>query len=85
MNWEEYLEYAVRDAIREVLREGAKKPRPCHWIGEPIQMHDAKCVRHLQTANLIELGYEQGDEDALTHRRHQLVRAAMAYVIAMRN
>jgi Holliday junction resolvasome RuvABC DNA-binding subunit len=74
-------ENAIEDLIlitwREVLKEGAKKPRNGDWAEEPVEMHAAKCIRHLQTAALVKLGYEKSKEN---HVKNAMARAIMAFV-----
>lgn len=72
----EYLEYAVRDAIREVIHEGAKKPRPCEWWEESQDMHIQKAARHLMTYQLMRDGHQQHNGE--NHLKLALTRVAMA-------
>lgn len=78
INYEEYLEYVVRDAIRQVIREGAKKPRPCHWSEESQRMHIEKGVRHAMTYLLETEG--QVPLSGENHLKLALTRFSMALV-----
>lgn len=76
---EEYLLAIAKEAIREVIREGAKKPRPCHWVNEDQNMHIQKSARHLLTYQLMRDGHQTPNGE--NHLKLALTRAAMALAI----
>lgn len=64
------------NAITKTLKEGAKKPRPCHWLDESQDMHLDKGTRHVSTFRLIRNGHQESNGE--NHLELALTRIAMA-------
>jgi len=67
------------DTIRRIMRKGLGKHSADSWRDEFLENHLVKGARHLLSAELIDRGLSEKDED--NHIENGLCRAAMAHAV----
>lgn len=70
------IQHLAASTVHKVLQAGAKKPRPCHWKDEDVEMHLNKAIRHICTHRLMRDGHQEPNGE--NHLELALTRVAMA-------